>query len=123
MLSSTLLLLFRRAAPAIATHKVDLFLPNWRIEERAINGRFATAAAAATAATAAATRLLPAHPPSSPGACQVITPWDVTGGADGKIDYNKLVAQVWLPPSVAAYPAGSSRRHRSSRNAQPCAGG
>lgn len=24
---------------------------------------------------------------------QVITPWDVTGGADGKIDYNKLVAQ------------------------------
>jgi len=24
---------------------------------------------------------------------QVVTPWDVSGGADGKIDYNKLVAQ------------------------------
>ena len=24
---------------------------------------------------------------------QVITPWDVSGGADGKVDYNKLVAQ------------------------------
>ncbi|PRW61499.1 tryptophan--tRNA cytoplasmic [Chlorella sorokiniana] len=24
---------------------------------------------------------------------QVVTPWDVTGGADGKIDYNKLVEQ------------------------------
>ncbi len=24
---------------------------------------------------------------------QVVTPWDVSGGADGKIDYNKLVEQ------------------------------
>lgn len=24
---------------------------------------------------------------------QVVTPWEVSGGADGKIDYNKLVAQ------------------------------
>jgi hypothetical protein len=24
---------------------------------------------------------------------QVVTPWDVAGGADGKIDYNKLVEQ------------------------------
>lgn len=24
---------------------------------------------------------------------QVVTPWDVSGGADGKIDYNKLVQQ------------------------------
>ena len=24
---------------------------------------------------------------------QVITPWDVAGGADGKVDYNKLVVQ------------------------------
>ncbi len=24
---------------------------------------------------------------------QVVTPWDVQGGADGKIDYNKLVEQ------------------------------
>lgn len=54
--------------------------------------------------TAAATRcclLAPppdasSSPPHSLPFCvfQVITPWDVTGGADGKIDYNKLVAQV-----------------------------
>jgi hypothetical protein len=25
---------------------------------------------------------------------QVITPWDVQGGADGKVDYNKLIEQV-----------------------------
>jgi hypothetical protein len=25
---------------------------------------------------------------------QVITPWAVTGGSDGKVDYNKLVEQV-----------------------------
>jgi hypothetical protein len=24
----------------------------------------------------------------------VITPWDVSGGADGKVDYNKLTEQV-----------------------------
>lgn len=25
---------------------------------------------------------------------QVITPWDVAGGADGKVDYNKIVSDV-----------------------------
>jgi hypothetical protein len=25
---------------------------------------------------------------------QVITPWDVSGGADGKVDYDKLISQV-----------------------------
>lgn len=59
--------------------------PAWRI------------AAAATAAAAAS-------PPPPLSRClprlrldltaQVVTPWDVAGGADGKIDYNKLVEQV-----------------------------
>ncbi|EFN53541.1 hypothetical protein CHLNCDRAFT_25698 [Chlorella variabilis] len=34
-----------------------------------------------------------AHQAAAGCPSQVITPWDVTGGADGKIDYNKLVAQ------------------------------
>lgn len=25
---------------------------------------------------------------------QVITPWDVSGGSDGKIDYDKLIREV-----------------------------
>jgi hypothetical protein len=25
---------------------------------------------------------------------QVITPWDVSGGADGKVDYDKLIREV-----------------------------
>ena len=25
---------------------------------------------------------------------QVVTPWDVSGGTDGKIDYNKLLNEV-----------------------------
>ena len=32
-------------------------------------------------------------PPEGEAGEQVVTPWDVSGGADGKIDYNKLVAQ------------------------------
>ena len=27
-------------------------------------------------------------------ALQVVTPWDVSGGKDGKIDYDKLVNEV-----------------------------
>ena len=50
-----------------------------------------TAAIAAAAAAAAAAYATPAPDVLS---SQVVTPWDVTGGADGKIDYNKLVAQV-----------------------------
>jgi hypothetical protein len=60
----------------------------------------AAAIAAATARPAACRRqqaCLPLTPCSGPARCaaaQVVTPWDVTGGADGKIDYNKLVSQV-----------------------------
>ena len=28
------------------------------------------------------------------GVSQVVTPWDVTGGTDGKIDYDKLIREV-----------------------------
>lgn len=28
---------------------------------------------------------------------QVITPWDVSGGADGKVDYDKLIREVSHP--------------------------
>lgn len=31
--------------------------------------------------------------PAAAAGEQVVTPWDVAGGADGKVDYNKLVAQ------------------------------
>lgn len=34
---------------------------------------------------------------------QVITPWDVKGGADGRIDYNKLRRDV-RPDTVQLYP-------------------
>lgn len=58
-------------------------------------------AAAAAAAATAACRLPPrtsapwCAPIATPiAAPQVVTPWDVAGGADGKIDYNKLVEQV-----------------------------
>jgi hypothetical protein len=33
---------------------------------------------------------------------QVITPWDVQGGADGKVDYNKLIEQVTTAAAAAA---------------------
>ncbi len=29
-----------------------------------------------------------------PVSLQVITPWDVSGGADGKVDYEKLIREV-----------------------------
>ena len=37
---------------------------------------------------------------------QVIDPWNVSGGADGKIDYNKLLAQVCRQASVVGSHAG-----------------
>jgi hypothetical protein len=56
----------------------------------------------------------PAGALSARAATQVITPWDVTGGADGKVDYNKLVAQVRAitrsparPRAAAAWPSAA----------------
>lgn len=46
-------------------------------------------------------------PHSAQPCTQVITPWDVTGGSDGKIDYNKLVAQVGAGSFFAAFLAAS----------------
>ena len=72
--------------------------------------------AAAAAAPSHLLLHLPAH--------QVVTPWDVTGGADGKIDYNKLVEQVGcmlqlvLPPSS---PFGCNAVHSQSPRCKcPC---
>ena len=33
---------------------------------------------------------------------QVITPWDVTGGTDGKIDYDKLIREVHAVSALMA---------------------
>ena len=34
---------------------------------------------------------------------QVITPWDVTGGTDGKIDYDKLIREVHAMSALPAW--------------------
>ena len=49
----------------------------------------------ATAALAAAD-ITSVLPPAAAGE-QVVTPWDVAGGSDGKIDYAKLVGQADSP--------------------------
>ena len=41
---------------------------------------------------------LPPPPNNSNSNNQVITPWDVTGGADGKVDYDKLIQQFGCSP-------------------------
>mgnify|MGYP006285962803 CR=1 FL=1 len=44
----------------------------------------------------------PQEAPSTTGEGeQVIDPWSVSGGADGKIDYNKLLEQVWCYRGLA----------------------
>lgn len=80
------------------------------------------------AATAAATACrLPSNRPAPPiAAPQVVTPWDVAGGADGKIDYNKLVEQVGaaggVPVTAAiAHPAAELHQHAcSAASGTPC---
>ncbi len=78
-------------APNRAAHCLEW--PSWRQLGSQADGRSAANAVAVAVAAAAAAAACATPAPMST-LSQVVTPWDVTGGADGKIDYNKLVAQV-----------------------------
>ena len=54
---------------------------------------------------------------SKAGGEQVVTPWDVAGGADGKIDYAKLVNESDAPPRRRAH--RPHRKGRASRASLP----
>lgn len=92
-----------RCLPSNAWHGGSA-LPNLQINER--DNALPIAGLLPPAAAAACCRRLPCLVLTAPATlcnCQVITPWDVTGGADGKIDYNKLVAQVRAAPQLRSY--------------------